>query len=39
MLLNKNVDKTVFPNLDLVGWYSTGKGVQESDMMIHRKVI
>ena len=32
------VDKQVFPNLDVVGWYTTGSEITEADMQIHRKV-
>ena len=31
-------DKQVFPNLDVVGWYTTGSEITEADMQIHRKV-
>ncbi|GMH44168.1 hypothetical protein BSKO_12102 [Bryopsis sp. KO-2023] len=31
--------KTVFPSLDLVGWYSTGLVVGENEITIHRKMM
>eukprot|EP00891_Asterochloris_glomerata_P005404 jgi/Astpho2/5404/e_gw1.00076.27.1_t len=31
--------KQVFPNLDVVGWYTTGSEIAEADMQIHRKVM
>ena len=31
-------DKKVFPKYDVLGWYSTGSDVQDSDMHIHRVV-
>ena len=30
-------DKQTFPNLDIVGWYSTGTGIDTDDVTIHRK--
>jgi len=29
-------DKKVFPKLDVVGWYSTGSAVQETDLELQR---
>ena len=31
-------DKQTFASLDVVGWYSTGSKLEESDMTLHRKV-
>jgi len=31
-------DKKVFPKYDVLGWYSTGSDVQDSDMHIHKAV-
>ncbi|QDZ19356.1 Mov34 domain-containing protein [Chloropicon primus] len=30
--------KTVFPNLEVMGWYSTGDKIQESDMQTHKTI-
>jgi hypothetical protein len=31
-------DKKVFPDFFVLGWYSTGSDVQETDMLIHKAV-
>eukprot|EP00878_Enallax_costatus_P025408 GHUV01027183.1.p1 GENE.GHUV01027183.1~~GHUV01027183.1.p1 ORF type:complete len:259 (+),score=53.43 GHUV01027183.1:163-939(+) len=31
--------KTVFPQQDIVGWYSTGRAVDDRHLAVHRKVI
>ena len=36
--VKKEQYKTVFPALEVVGWYSTGNKIQENDMQIHRVV-
>ena len=32
------LDKKVFPKYDILGWYSTGSDIQETDMQIHKTV-
>eukprot|EP00877_Chromochloris_zofingiensis_P010803 jgi/Chrzof1/5977/Cz16g22120.t1 len=31
--------KTVFPKLDVVGWYVTGSRIEETHMQLHRKIM
>jgi hypothetical protein len=31
-------DKKVFPKYDVLGWYSTGSDIQDSDILIHKAV-
>jgi hypothetical protein len=38
LLLLLLADKTVFPKMDVVGWYATGAAVSEEHMLIHKKV-
>lgn len=33
-----HADKQTFPDLDVVGWYSTGSEIKDTDMDIHRLV-
>ncbi|MCO5551158.1 hypothetical protein L7F22_004655 [Adiantum nelumboides] len=32
-------DKKVFPKYDILGWYSTGSDIQETDMQIHKALM
>jgi len=31
--------KTVFPNYDLLGWYSTGKQIEDSDLDLNKQIL
>lgn len=33
-----SADKKVFPEFYVLGWYSTGSDVQDTDMLIHKAV-
>jgi hypothetical protein len=33
-----SADKKVFPDFYVLGWYSTGSDVQDTDMLIHKAV-
>ena len=35
---DEHADKQVFPDLDVVGWYTTGPEIRPTDMDIHRLV-
>jgi hypothetical protein len=35
---HRRADKTVFPKQDVVGWYCTGKQLEQQHMAVHRRV-
>ncbi|KAK1310947.1 COP9 signalosome complex subunit 6a [Acorus calamus] len=39
LVTKQELYKKVFPNFYILGWYSTGSDVQESDMQIHRALM
>jgi len=38
LMFKKEQYKTVFPKLEVIGWYSTGDKIQESDMQTHKTI-